>query len=62
MNGRTLVERLRKSVGSLKALLMSGYTDDAVLLRGVLQDEVVFLAKPFTPQQLLKKVREALLA
>jgi DNA-binding response OmpR family regulator len=39
---------------------MSCYTDDAVLLRGVAQTESHFIAKPFSPQALLSKVREVL--
>jgi hypothetical protein len=39
---------------------MSGYTDDAVVRRGVLRRETHFLQKPFRPPDLLQKVREAL--
>jgi CheY-like chemotaxis protein len=39
---------------------MSGYTDDDVLRRGVLQGDTAFLQKPFTPDQLARKVREVL--
>jgi DNA-binding response OmpR family regulator len=42
------------------SLLMSGYTDDDVLRRGVLQGETAFLQKPFTPDQLARKVRAVL--
>ena len=41
-------------------LFASGYTDDAVLLRGIRIDEVAFLQKPFTPRQLTQRVREVL--
>ena len=60
MNGRELVEKLLKSRPQLGSLLMSGYTDDDVLRRGVLQGETAFLQKPFTPEQLARKVREVL--
>jgi hypothetical protein len=36
---------------------MSGYTDDKVLRRGVLHGETAFFQKPFTPDQLARKVR-----
>ena len=47
-------------VPELGVLLMSGYTDDNVLRRGVLHGETAFLQKPFTPDQLARKVRVVL--
>jgi two-component system cell cycle sensor histidine kinase/response regulator CckA len=60
MNGRQLVEKLLESRPGLGVLLMSGYTDDDVLRRGVLHGETAFLQKPFTPDQLARKVRAVL--
>jgi two-component system cell cycle sensor histidine kinase/response regulator CckA len=60
MNGRQLVEMLLESRPGLGVLLMSGYTDDDVLRRGVLHGETAFLQKPFTPDQLARKVRGVL--
>jgi CheY-like chemotaxis protein len=60
MNGRALAERLAKSQPDLKVLFMSGYTDDAVVRRGVLHQETHFIQKPFRPSQLLRKIREIL--
>jgi PAS domain S-box-containing protein len=60
MNGRELVEKLLESRPDMGSLLMSGYTDDDVLRRGVLQGETAFLQKPFTPDQLARKVRAVL--
>jgi two-component system cell cycle sensor histidine kinase/response regulator CckA len=39
---------------------MSGYTDDDIIRRGVAGSMTVFLQKPFTPEVLARKVREAL--
>ena len=60
MSGRELVEKLLVSRPEMSILLMSGYTDDDVVRRGVLQGETPFLQKPFTPGQLARKVREVL--
>ena len=60
MNGRQLVEKLLETRPGLGVLLMSGYTDDDVLRRGVLHGETAFLQKPFTPDQLARKVRVVL--
>jgi two-component system cell cycle sensor histidine kinase/response regulator CckA len=60
MNGRELVEKLLQSRPEMGSLLMSGYTDDDVLRRGVLQGETAFLQKPFTPDGLARKVRAVL--
>jgi CheY-like chemotaxis protein len=60
INGRELLERIVAARPGLASLLMSGYTDDEVLRRGVMQGEAVFLQKPFTPEQLARKVRLAL--
>jgi len=60
MNGRELAERVRVLRPSSKTLFMSGYTDDAILRHGVLDEGVPFLQKPVTPSNLTRKVRETL--
>jgi CheY-like chemotaxis protein len=62
MSGPTLAARVRAARPSIRVLYMSGYADDAVVLHGVLSDDADFLAKPFTPQVLAKKVRDVLSA
>jgi two-component system cell cycle sensor histidine kinase/response regulator CckA len=45
---------------SIRVLYMSGYTDDAIVRTGVLDEGKSFLQKPFTPVQLARKIREVL--
>ncbi len=60
MGGRELAQRLAPLRPELKLVYMSGYTGDAVVHRGLLDDGLPFLAKPFTPEDLALKVRVAL--
>jgi PAS domain S-box-containing protein len=60
VSGRELAEQLNKKLPDMKVLYMSGYTDNAILNNGVLQKEVAFLQKPFTPAALTEKVRDVL--
>jgi DNA-binding response OmpR family regulator len=60
MSGRELAERLRASRPEIRILYMSGYTDDAVVLHGVLAEDMAFLQKPFTAAELAGRVREVL--
>jgi PAS domain S-box-containing protein len=60
MSGRELAGRIRTQRPGLRILYMSGYTDDAILRDGVLEDGIPFLQKPFTPEGVARKVREVL--
>ncbi len=60
MNGRELYKKLLDLKPGLKALFMSGYTEDAIAHHGVLDKGTHFLQKPFTIQALAKAVRRAL--
>jgi CheY-like chemotaxis protein len=60
ISGRELVEHLVFFHPETRALYMSGYTDDAVVQHGVLEEGVSNIQKPFTMEGLAKKVREVL--
>ncbi len=60
MNGRELAERLTTLRPGIKCLYMSGYTANVIAHRGVLDEGVLFLQKPYTTRDLAAKVREAL--
>ena len=60
MGGGELVDQLRSSRPQLRVLYISGYTNDEVMRRGISQKEAAFIQKPFTPEELMAKVREVL--
>ncbi len=57
MSGKEVARRLRETRPRLKVLFMSGYAEEQVVHRGVVEEDVAFLAKPFTPAALSEKVR-----
>jgi PAS domain S-box-containing protein len=60
MSGRELTEEFAKLYPQTKVLYMSGYTDDAIVRHGILEQEMPFLQKPFLPDLLAHKARELL--
>ncbi|MCA9430104.1 MAG: PAS domain S-box protein [Candidatus Omnitrophica bacterium] len=61
MNGRDLSQKLRDLMpDDLKVLFMSGYTADLIANRGVLEDGVKFIQKPFSMRELATIVRQTL--
>ncbi len=60
MNGRALAERLQARYPQLKCMFMSGYAASVITHHGVLEQGFHFLAKPFSRDELARKVREVL--
>ena len=60
MNGREVYERMAQLRPGLKVLYMSGYTQSAIVHRGVLEPGTAFVQKPFTIPGFLERVRETL--
>jgi len=60
MNGRDLAARLQAVRPTIKHLFMSGYTSDVIAHRGVLDNGVNFIQKPFSLKELAVRVREVL--
>jgi two-component system, cell cycle sensor histidine kinase and response regulator CckA len=60
LGGRAVADQLRRRQPGLKVLYLSGYTDDAVVRHGVLEQDVPFLQKPFGPHMLARRVRAVL--
>ena len=60
MNGRDLAKNLLSLYPHLKRLFMSGYAADVIAQRGMLDEGVNFIQKPFSMQKLATKVREVL--
>jgi CheY-like chemotaxis protein len=60
MNGRELVERLQARNPRIRAIYMSGHTDEVLEQLGVKVAAHEMIRKPFTPEELVEKVREAL--
>jgi signal transduction histidine kinase len=60
MSGRETASKMVARHPNLKVLFFSGYTDDAIVRHGIMEAGIAYLQKPFTPNVLLRKVREVL--
>jgi PAS domain S-box-containing protein len=58
--GREVAARIHDIHPLAKVLYTSGYTDDVIVRRGLMERGAAFLEKPFTPSVLARKVREVL--
>ena len=60
MNGRQLADEVAKRRPGLKVLYTSGYTENAIVHHGRLDEGVLLLAKPYRKAQLAKMIQQAL--
>ncbi len=60
LGARELVDRVRELQPTASVLYMSGYTDEAAVRRGVLDQSAAFIEKPFSSDELARHVRELL--
>ncbi len=60
MSGRELAERVTRRIPVIRVLYMSGYTEDNLAGHSAVPEGAAFLDKPFTPETLLRKVRQVL--
>lgn len=60
MSGPQLVEKIRLQRPNMKILFLSGYSDEAIVRHGFVDQNVPFLQKPFTRQILVQKVSNIL--
>jgi CheY-like chemotaxis protein len=60
MGAGELVDQLIAQRPELRVLFISGYTSDEILRRGVGGSGAAFIQKPFTSEDLMRKVREVL--
>ncbi|MBI5664817.1 MAG: response regulator [Nitrospirae bacterium] len=59
-SGPEAYNEIKKSMPGIKAVFISGYTTDAIHKKRLLEDNINFVSKPFSPQVILQKIREVL--
>src|SRR6185369_12212268 len=60
MNGREVYDAIRSVAPTVRILFCSGYTEEVVVSQGGLEKGMNYLPKPFSPKELLMKIREVL--
>jgi CheY-like chemotaxis protein len=60
MNGKELVNAVSSILPAMKVLYTSGYTDDHIVHSGALDEGIAFLSKPYSAQNLSRRIREIL--
>ncbi|MCX8109281.1 MAG: ATP-binding protein, partial [Verrucomicrobiae bacterium] len=60
MSGAELREKILAIHPKIRTIFMSGYTENAIVRNGVLKENIIFLQKPFTAEEIARKIRETL--
>ncbi|RJP19048.1 MAG: PAS domain S-box protein [Candidatus Omnitrophota bacterium] len=60
ISGRVLADQFQSMKEELQVIYISGYTENAIVHHGVLEEGINFLQKPFTPYILLRKIEEVM--
>lgn len=60
MNGKELKERIAELTPGIRALYMSGYTEDVIAQNGIVDTNIEFIQKPFSNRELASKIRQVL--
>ncbi|MFN2533559.1 MAG: ATP-binding protein, partial [Pyrinomonadaceae bacterium] len=60
LSGREVADKILEMRPEIRVVFMSGYTDDAIVHQGVLEESATFIQKPFLPDSLSRKMREVL--
>ena len=60
LNGRELAKRLTSVAPHIQVIYISGYADDVLAYQRTLAPDTILMQKPFSPAELMLKVREVL--
>jgi DNA-binding response OmpR family regulator len=60
LKGREVYDAIRTIDPAVKVLFCSGYPEDVVIKQGGFESGMNYLAKPYSPKELLMKIREVL--
>jgi FixJ family two-component response regulator len=60
ISGRVLADQMKQKRPEIRTVFMSGYTGQRVGEKEILEPGSLFLQKPFTRENLARKIREAL--
>jgi two-component system, cell cycle sensor histidine kinase and response regulator CckA len=60
MNGKEVYDDMRLLSPGIKAIFMSGYTSDSLTQKKIIEEGLEFIAKPSSPRELMKKIRDIL--